>query len=169
MSLSLIVAVASNGAIGYQNQLPWSLPEDLRYFKRVTLGHRLIMGRNTFFSLKKPLPGRQNVVLSRSSLDLPEDVIQCESITQALELPQWGEYSDVICIGGAQLYAAVLPMAQTLYMTEIEREVEGDAFFPAWNRSEWECVSREAGEACPEGWSYSFVTYRRIVPSEKNS
>ncbi len=142
--------------------MPWSLPEDLKYFKHMTLGHRVIMGRNTFLSLKKPLPGRQNVVISKQLHDTPEGVLVCHSIEEALSLPQWGEYSTVFCMGGAQIYQAMLPLAHTLYLTEIQRNVEGDAYFPQWNKDEWQRVSCQPGEQCPDGWKYEFVTYRRL-------
>src|SRR4051812_33973529 len=117
MPIALIAAVAANRVIGRDNALPWSLPEDLQYFKRTTLGHRLIMGRNTFLSLRKPLPGRQNVVISRHMEAVPEGVLLCRSIEEALNLPAWGEHSTVFCIGGAQLYKAILPLAETMILT----------------------------------------------------
>jgi dihydrofolate reductase len=181
MTLSLIAAVAANRVIGRNNTLPWSLPEDLRYFKQKTMGHRLLMGRNTFFSLKKPLPGRQNVVISRhltvaelwkqagvppvSSHDSPvmqaDSLVLCRTIEEALALPQWGDFSEVFCIGGAQLYESLFPLADQLYLTELQQEVEGDAYFPEWNKSEWEQESHRLGEACPEGWQYGFSEYGR--------
>ncbi|MES2206538.1 MAG: dihydrofolate reductase [Pseudomonadota bacterium] len=162
MSLALIAAVAANRVVGRENTLPWSLPEDLQHFKRLTLGHRVMMGRHTFLSLKKPLPGRQNVVISKQLDNVPEDVLVCHSIEEALNLPQWGEHSTVFCMGGAQLYQAMLPLAQTLYLTEIQRDVVGDAYFPLWNKDEWQQVSCQAGEQCPDGWKYDFITYKRM-------
>ncbi|MDE2288107.1 MAG: dihydrofolate reductase [Burkholderiales bacterium] len=158
--LTLIVARAANGTIGRDNQLPWRLPEDLAHFKRATLGKPIVMGRKTFESIGRPLPGRRNIVVSRN----PELQIEgCEvasSLVDALRLCVGAE--EVCLIGGAQLYAEALPSADQLIVTEIAREFEGDAFFPAPDPAVWRVVDAERHHAPPPNdFDYAFVTYRR--------
>lgn len=167
-SLALVAAVARNGVIGRDNTLPWRLPEDLKRFKALTMGHPVIMGRRTFDSivsmLKKPLPGRTSIVISRSpgSLQLsPEwtDVRTAATLDEAIRQAPAG--APIHVIGGAQIYQLALPHATHLYMTEVLADVEGDAHFPDWDRSQWLEVSREHGPATAEGLQYDFVEYRR--------
>ncbi len=156
---SLISAVARNRVIGIHNTLPWQLPEDLQHFKRLTLGHHILMGRKTFESLGRPLPGRTSVVISRDAgYALPEGCLLAGSIAEALNL--CGDETEVFCIGGAQLYAQVLPQANRLYLTEIDADFEGDAWFPVFDRTAWHETAREA-QVSAEGLRYAFVTYTR--------
>lgn len=127
--LSLIVAVASNGVIGRANALPWRLPEDLAYFKRITGGHTVIMGRKTFESIGKALPNRRNIVVSGNTSDFPEGIESAASFEEALALS--GADPEVFIIGGAKLYRASIERADRLLVTEIHRNVEGDVIFPA--------------------------------------
>ncbi len=158
-TFSLISAVARNRVIGINNTLPWRLPEDLQHFKRLTLGHHIVMGRKTFESLGRPLPGRISVVISRDpNYALPEGCLLAGSIETALHL--CGEDSEVFCIGGAQLYAQALPLADRLYLTEIEADFDGDAWFPAFDRAAWRETVREAHTGAG-GLRYAFVTYAR--------
>ena len=158
--LSLIVALSENHVIGRNNQLPWHLPADLQHFKRLTMGHHLIMGRKTFESIGRPLPGRITVVVSRDrslkidgctvAHSLPEAMANCTSDPQ------------VFVVGGADIYAQALGLADTLYITEIQQDVIGDAWFPEFNRSEWQEVSREIHrQETPEPLEYHFAEYRR--------
>lgn len=167
-SISLVAAVARNGVIGRGNTLPWHLPEDLKRFKALTMGHPVIMGRKTFDSivamLKKPLPGRTSIVISRSpgALRLSPDwttVRPVATLDEAIRQAQAD--APIHVIGGAQIYELALPHATRLYMTEVLSDVAGDAHFPQWDRSQWQEVSREHGPAAPEGLQYDFVEYRR--------
>jgi dihydrofolate reductase len=159
MSFSLISAVARNRVIGINNTLPWRLPEDLQHFKRLTLGHHIVMGRKTFESLGRPLPGRISVVISRDAgYALPQDCLLAGSLETALSL--CGTDAEVFCIGGAQLYAQALPQADRLYLTEIDADFEGDAWFPEFDRSAWKAISREP-QVSANGLRYAFVTYER--------
>jgi dihydrofolate reductase len=165
--LSLIAAVAANGVIGRNNGLPWHLPEDLKRFKAITMGRPVIMGRKTFDSivamLGKPLPGRTNIVISRSAAlqgTKPEwdNVLPAATLEQAIAAA--GEAAEVFIIGGAQIYALSLPRAQRLYLTEVKAEVEGDAYFPAREPARWQETSREPGIAA-SGPAYDFAIYDR--------
>jgi dihydrofolate reductase len=164
--LALIVAAAENGVIGRNNALPWYLPEDLRYFKRVTMGKPIIMGRKTFASIGKPLPGRTNIVITRNPLFLAEGVKVVSSLAAALELAQHLALVDgaeeAVVIGGAEIYQAALPVADRLYLTEVHASLEGDAELPAIDWTQWREVSRERHAAqAPNQYDYSFVCYER--------
>lgn len=163
-TLSLIAAVARNGAIGKDNTLLWRLSEDLQFFKRTTMGCPVIMGRKTYESIGRPLPGRHNIVVSRNADWATPGVDTATSLTAALALvaqasPQPGK---VFVIGGAQIYAQALPLAQEIVLTEIDRDFDADAFFPAWDRAQFTEVAREVHHApAPNNFDYAFVTYRR--------
>lgn len=160
--LTLVVAIAKNRIIGRDNQLPWHLPEDLQHFKAVTLGHPVIMGRKTWESLPprfRPLPGRRNIVVTRQSDYVAEGAEIVGSIPAALERVS---AEDTACvIGGAEIFAATLPLAHTLEITEVDLEPEGDTRFPALSATEWRESAREAHVAT-SGIGYAFVTYQRI-------
>lgn len=165
MKISLIVALARNHAIGFNNSMPWHLPEDLRYFKRVTLGKPVIMGRNTFESIGRPLPGRPNIVISRNSAYPAEGITLVQSLDAALQAAQKllpVDQQEVMVIGGAQIYAQALERADRLYLTEVDAEPQADAFFPQFARSEWREVARESHQACDKNpYAYSFVVLER--------
>lgn len=138
--LGLVVAVARNGGIGLRNALPWRIPEDLKRFKAVTLGHAVIMGRATHESIGKPLVERRNIVVTKTRSEVPG----CEtapSLTAAVELARTSDSMPMI-IGGAKLYAEALPLVTHLFLTEVQRDVEADTFFPEWQREAWREVSR---------------------------
>lgn len=152
----LVAAVAGNGVIGRQGQLPWHLPEDLKHFKRLTLGHPVIMGRRTWESLNGPLPGRDNIVVTRQSgYDAPGAAV-ARSLEGALALCTGEPVAFVI--GGSRLFAESLPIAAGLVMTEIEREYEGDTWFPQYDRSRWRESQREHHVAA-NGTKFDFVLY----------
>jgi dihydrofolate reductase len=158
--LTLIAALARNRAIGRDNAMPWRLPEDLKHFKRLTLGHAVIMGRKTFESLGSPLSGRDNIVITRSRDWSPPGCVVVHSLDAALASAE--SRGEAFVIGGAQIYALAMPLAQRLYLTEIERDFDGDAFFPEYDRSAWREVSRERHvEGGAEGFGYAFVEYER--------
>lgn len=163
--ISLIVAKADNNVIGHNNQLPWHLPADLKHFKARTLGKPIIMGRKTFESLGRVLPGRPHVVISRNELKLPErcyPVLSLEAaIAQAQQLT--GAASDeVVVIGGAEIYRQALPLVDTLYVTEVHLAPQGDAFFPPLDLAVWQETAREDVPAgADSAIAYSIVTYQR--------
>jgi dihydrofolate reductase len=152
----LVAAVASNGIIGAKGALPWHLPEDLKHFKRLTLGHPVIMGRRTWESLKAPLPGRDNIVVSRTRGYEAAGAALASSLQAALALCL-GE-SVVFVIGGSQLFAESLPSAAGLVMTEIYRDFEGDTWFPQYDRSRWKETQRER-HVTADGMKFDFVLY----------
>ncbi|MCC4223688.1 type 3 dihydrofolate reductase [Vibrio campbellii] len=130
MIISMIAAMADNRIIGKDNQMPWHLPADFAWFKRCTMGKPVVMGRKTYESIGRPLPGRLNIVISRDASLSIEGVTTVTSIEQALEVA--GEVEEVMIIGGGAIYAACLPMANKLYITHIEAEIQGDTQFPDW-------------------------------------
>lgn len=140
-TVSLIVAMAENRVIGYQGKMPWHLPSELQYFKEMTLGKPIIMGRKTFESIGRPLPGRLNIVLTRQSELLPTGVKAACTPEAALDLAQGA--SEVMVIGGGQVYQAFLALADCLYITHIQANYEGDAFFPEWESSASEVTSKK--------------------------
>lgn len=146
MKLSIIVAVAENGVIGQDNRLPWRLPADLERFRSLTLGHHLLMGRLTFESIGRPLPGRTTIVLSRGAAELPEGVPSAGSLDEALEMARAAGESEAFVAGGAAIYREALPIADRLYLTRVTGEYQGDTYFPEWSRDDWELFSMET---CP--------------------
>jgi dihydrofolate reductase len=163
--VAIIAALSRNGVIGIDNRLPWRLPEDLTFFKRMTRAKPLVMGRRTFDSIGRPLPGRLNIVVSRDPGFWPQGVRVCQDLESALRLADRQAIIDaaeeIMVMGGAQIYAQALPLASRLYLTEVDTEVEGDVFFPERDESEWQEVQRVPGEPGPGQPSYHFVTYRR--------
>jgi dihydrofolate reductase len=161
--LTLIAIVARNGVIGHDNQLLWRLPEDQRYFRRVTQGHVVIMGRRTWDSLPerfRPLPGRRNIVVTRQKDWQAHGAEVCHSPTAALALV--ADSSQAFVIGGADLYAATLPLADELLITEIERDYSGDTRFPPFDAKLFVEVARERHHAGPPNdFEFSFVTYQK--------
>lgn len=158
MQLNLIAAVARNGAIGKDNALLWRLPEDLKFFKRTTLGCPVIMGRKTFESIGRPLPGRRNIVVTRNAAWHQNGVDVACSLDAAIALVK--DEAQVFVIGGGELYAQALPQADQLILTEVDADFDGDTFFPAWDRAAFTEVSRETHQS-ESGWTYHFVFYQR--------
>lgn len=158
--VSVIVAVAENGVIGDKNTLLWHISEDLRNFKRVTSGHPVIMGRKTFDSLGRPLPNRTNVVITRQNLEI-EGCKVVHSLEEALSL--FSPEEELFVIGGAQIYAEALPLADRFYLTRVHHAYEGDTSFPKWNESEWTLLESERFER-GEKYEYPFTIeiYERI-------
>ena len=154
--LYLVAAVAANGVIGRNGQLPWRLPEDLKHFKRLTLGHPVIMGRRTWESLGRALPGRDNIVVTRTAGYEAPGAAVASSLEAALALCA-GE-SVAFVIGGQQLFAESLPIAAGLVLTEIYRDYEGDTQFPQYDRSRWRETQREHHTAA-DGTKFDFVLY----------
>jgi dihydrofolate reductase len=167
-SLAVMVAVAANGVIGNDQGLPWHLPEDLRYFKRVTLGKPIVMGRRTFESIGRALPGRTNIVISRNP-ELPAEGVSLvasldEALERAGEIARREAVDEFVVIGGAQIYGLAIPKADRLYVTEVHARVSGDTALPdiAWER--WRETAREPHPATtPDQYGYSFVVYERRI------
>jgi len=156
--LSIIVAVAHDGVIGVNNTLPWHLPEDLKRFRALTMGHHIIMGRKTYDSLGRLLPGRTTVIVTRNENYKVEGALVANSLEAAIALCKNDD--EVFLIGGAELYQAGLKLAHKLYITEIELNVIGDAFFPALIAEEWQETEREA-HTSEKGLNFNYVTYIR--------
>jgi dihydrofolate reductase len=158
--ISIIVAMAQNHTIGVNNTLPWRCPEDLKHFKTLTMGHHMIMGRKTFDSIGKPLPGRTTVVVTRDKALKVDGCLMAHSLEQAITLCK-GD-NETFIVGGAEIYAQALPLANSLYITEIQQDVEGDAHFPEFDKRAWNETVREVhSQETPQPLQYHFVTYQR--------
>lgn len=156
--VTLIAAVARNGAIGRDNALLVHLPGDLPRFKQLTLGRPVVMGRKTWDSIGRPLPGRRNIVITRNAEWAAAGAERADSFESALALA--GDAERVCVIGGAEIYALALPHAHELQLTEIDADFEGDAFFPDWPRETYDGESSET-QTTPQGLVYRYVNYRR--------
>ena len=156
MKLAIITAVARNGVIGRDNQLPWRLSEDLKRFRALTTGHHIIMGRKTYESLGRLLPDRTTVIVTRNMNYQVAGALVAHSLQDAMRLCAADDTA--FLIGGAELYQAGLPIADQLFLTEIDAEFAGDAHFPPYDTARWQEVSRESGISA-EGLRYAFVNY----------
>ena len=154
----LVAAVAANGIIGANGRLPWHIPEELKHFKKLTLGHPVIMGRRTWESLKSPLPQRENIVVTRQAGYEAPGAAVANSLDAALAMCIGEPVAFVI--GGTQLFAEALPQAAGMVLTEIKRDYQGDTWFPAWDRAQWRESQREA-HAAPDGTPFDFVLYEK--------
>lgn len=159
MIVSLIVAMNHDRVIGMDNQLPWHLPADLAYFKQVTLGKPIIMGRKTYASIGRPLPKRTNIVISRTQTDFPPDVLHASNLQDALA--QAGNASEVMIIGGAEIYQLFLPQATRLYITQVDCPCPGDTYFPELDAA-WQKISSQAFQPdLKNAYPYCFEYYER--------
>lgn len=161
MKVSIIVAKASNGVIGRDGDLPWRISADLKHFKTVTMGKPILMGRKTFESIGKPLPGRLNVVITRDRTYVPPGVAVAFSLEHALATAQRAGAEEAMVVGGAEIYRLALPLAGHLYLTEVHAEVEGDTLFPDFDRAEWTETAHEDHPADGETPAFSFLTLER--------
>ncbi|MBZ0092631.1 MAG: dihydrofolate reductase [Sulfuricellaceae bacterium] len=159
--LSLIAAMARNRAIGIANTLPWRLPEDLKHFKALTMGHHMVMGRKTYESLGRPLPGRTTVVVTRSPFFQAQGCIVVNSIDNAISACQGDD--EIFFVGGAELYRQAIALADRLYLTEIQADFPGDAFFPEFDKLAWRETERRV-QRTETGLEYHFVSYDHILP-----
>ncbi len=160
MSLAIIVAMAQNRTIGVNNTLPWRCPADLQHFKALTMGHHIIMGRKTFDSIGRPLPGRTTVIVTRNRDLQVEGCLIAHSLQEAIAACSGDD--EAFIVGGAELYTQALPLVARLYITEIQQDVAGDAHFPELDRETWLEVSREKHtQTEPQPLEYHFVTYQR--------
>jgi dihydrofolate reductase len=160
MTVTIIAALGKNRVIGKDNRMPWHISDDLKRFKALTLGHPVVMGRKTFQSIGKPLPGRDNIVITGSHSFAAAGCRVVHSLADALTAAQAA--TEVFVIGGAEIYALALPLADRLQFTEVDAAIDGDAYFPDFDRSDWREVSREPGStAGADRLRYDFVTYER--------
>jgi dihydrofolate reductase len=160
MRIEMIVAVAENGVIGHQGDMPWRLPADLRHFKQITMGLPIIMGRLTWMSLGRALPGRLNIVISSQDLNLPEGVVQAKTPQAALAL---ADSDRVMIIGGGQIYKAFEAQAELIHLTQVHATPEGDTFFALQNADAWRETARQSFAADENNSAaYSFVTLVRV-------
>ena len=160
MIITIVAAIARNGVIGQDNQLPWHLPADLRHFRQLTLGKPVIMGRKTFESIGKPLPGRDNIVISRQKDYEVLGARVVPSIADALN--ETGSAAEAMVIGGAMIYELVLPLCQRMQLTLVDADIPGDSRFPAYDAREWDEVARDHHPADAENdYDYSFITLKR--------
>jgi dihydrofolate reductase len=164
MKVAMIVAMDANNAIGANNQLPWHIPEDLKRFKAITMGKSIIMGRKTYDSIGRPLPGRTNIVITRQPDWHHHGVVTAADLAQALEIARQHRAAEqeVIIIGGEQIYRLALDRCQRIYLTRVNTSVEGDAFFPALDKSAWQQVAIEQGFSEKEGLGFSFEILERV-------
>jgi len=162
MKLSLILAMDENSGIGYQNQLPWHMPADLKHFKTITLGKPILMGRKTFASIGRPLPGRTNIVITR---DRDYQAPGCKIYHSPAEaLAALSADEEVMLIGGAELFQQLMPQAQRIYLTRIHAILPADVYFSAWHENEWQIVSESAHVADAKNpHPYTFLTYERLA------
>ncbi|MBY5981638.1 type 3 dihydrofolate reductase [Ferrimonas balearica] len=158
MRIALIACMARNRVIGKDNQMPWHLPADLKHFKAVTLGKPVVMGRRTFESIGRPLPGRHNIVITRQADYAPEGVTVVASIEAAIAAA--GAVEELMIIGGGELYAAMLPRADRLYITDVDLDVEGDTHFPDYQALGWDEVERTVYQ--PDERNLYTLTFRTL-------
>lgn len=158
-SMAAVVAMSENRVIGKNNQLPWHLPADLRHFKQVTLGHRILMGRKTYLSIGKPLPQRENIILTH---DAHFHAPGCVVVTDVDKILTMAKEKDLFVIGGAEIFQLLMPYITRIYLTIVHHDFDGDVFFPALDMQEWEQVSCEDHPADSENpYAYSFLELRR--------
>ncbi|PUV21703.1 dihydrofolate reductase [Sphingobacterium athyrii] len=159
-TITLIVAASENNAIGINNQMPWHLPNDFKYFKRNTVDHSILMGRKTFDAIGKALPDRRNIVITRNADFQEEDIDVANSIQEALLYCR--DEREVFIIGGANIYQQALPLANKVLLTRVHTTIQGDAFFPELSSEEWELISAEPHQADDKhAFDYTFEVYTR--------
>ena len=158
--ISIIVAASANNVIGAQGDLPWRLSDDLKRFKTVTMGKPIVMGRKTWESIGRPLPGRRNIVITRQQGFTAEGCDVVQSTDEAIAAA--GDVGEIMVIGGSEVYGLFLPVAQRLYLTRVHADIDGDAFFPAVDEDKWQLVSDEAHPADNRNeYDFSFRIYER--------
>jgi len=163
MSISLVVAVSTNNAIGKNNQLLWTLPNDMKFFKNTTWAMPVVMGRKTYEALGKPLNGRFNIVISKQKDFKPEGTTVVNSLEEAIKIAYAADYKEVMIIGGGQIYKQSMPIADKLYLTRVDAELEGDTSFPEIDTDAWEMISQETHLADDKhAYAYHFQTWERI-------
>jgi dihydrofolate reductase len=163
MIISLVVAAAKNNAIGKDNKLLWNLPNDMKYFKNVTWGMPVVMGRKTFEALGKPLQGRKNIVITRQPGWKVEGTIPVKTLEDAIFLVKEMDVKEMMVIGGGEIYKMAFEKANRIYLTRVDAELEGDTFFPSLNPQHWHLVSQKNHEADEKNsYNYSFQVWERV-------
>lgn len=163
MTISFVVAAATNNAIGKNGKLPWHLPNDMKHFKNVTWGMPVVMGRKTFESLGKALAGRKNIVITRDAGWKAEGTVSVQKIEDALFVAKQTDAKEVMVIGGGEIYKTLFDRASRIYLTRVEAEPEADTFFPAIHPKEWNLISQKNYEADEKNaYNYSFQLWERI-------
>ena len=163
MTISFIVAAATNNAIGKDGKMPWHLPNDLKHFKNITWGMPVVMGRKTFESLGKPLPGRKNIVITRQTNWQASGVVAVRNFEDAVFLVREADVKEVMVIGGGEIYKALFDKADRIYLTRVHAEPEADTFFPAIHPEQWHLVSQQNHEAdAKNDYNYSFQMWERL-------
>lgn len=161
--LSIIVAVAENGVIGKNNEIPWQLPMDMKFFKETTMGHHMVTGRKNYESIGRPLPGRTMVIATRDSEFTAPGSLLADSIEEAIQLAMELEKEEVFIIGGGEIYRQTLHLVDRLYITKIHESFDGDVFFPQINESQWKEVRSQLILADEKHkYSFTFYVYERI-------
>jgi dihydrofolate reductase len=162
MKISSIVAIGKNNVIGKDNQIPWYLPNDLKWFKKQTLGHAVIMGRKCFESIGRPLPKRTNIIITRDIFYLAQGCEVVHSLSEALQLAQNEGETEAFIIGGGEIYQQSMDICDKIYLTEVEIDAEGDVFFPNLNPSEWQVTFEETNLKDEKNeWDYTFKILER--------
>ncbi|HUR65207.1 MAG TPA: dihydrofolate reductase [Chitinophagaceae bacterium] len=163
MIISFVVAAANNNGIGKDGKMPWHLPNDMRHFKNVTWGMPVVMGRKTFESLGKVLPGRKNIVITRQPGWKVDGTVGVKTIEDALFVAKEADANEVMVIGGGEIYKALFDKAKRIYMTRVEANPEADTFFPAITSKDWHLMSQQDHEADEKNaYNYSFQVWERI-------
>lgn len=164
MLLSIIVAAAENGVIGRQGQLPWRLSADLRRFKQLTMGHAVLMGRKTYESIGRPLPGRRMIIITRQPGYCAAGAEIAHSLSAACGLAASADETEAFIIGGAEIFREALPHADRLYFTQVHTMIDGDVFFPPFDRADWRLTSQEEHPAdAKNDYPFAFQTYERVA------
>ncbi len=155
--ISLVVAMGLNREIGINNQIPWKLSEDLKNFKKTTMGHHILMGRKTFESIGKPLPGRTNIILSRNKDFKVKDCITVTTMDEAINFSKKNGETELMVIGGAEIYKEALPLANRIYLSKVEFKGEADAYFPEFNEKDWKVIleTKHSGDTVP--WTFKVI------------
>jgi dihydrofolate reductase len=165
MIISAIVATAHEGVIGKDNEIPWYLPADFAYFKKTTLNHHIIMGRNCYESIGRPLPKRTNIVVTRNPFYVVSGCVVVHSVEEGLRLAERNGEEEVFIIGGGEIYQQTMHLLDNLYLTEVDLDTEGSVFFPEINPTEWDLVSEEKHQKDEKNeWNYTFKIFERKKP-----
>ena len=162
MKIAIIVAIAENNVIGKRNALPWYLPADLKHFKEITMGHHILFGQTTHESIGRPLPGRTNIILSNVPNYKSNGCIVVHTPEEAIEFAKKAGEKELMICGGAMVYKTFLPLADTFYMTKVKAKIDGDIFFPDFNKDEWRVTSSEPHKADSKNlYGYEFLVLKR--------
>lgn len=163
MIISAIVAISENNVIGHDNQLPWYLPADLKYFKKTTLHHPVIMGRKSFESIGRPLPKRQNIVITKNPFYIANGISVAHSLEESIEIASESGTDEVFVIGGAEIFNLALPFCDRIYLTRVHDDIEGNIYFPEWDENEWKLIANDAHPSDEKNeYGYTFMIYERI-------